>query len=287
MRMPKSENDDRDFYAMYLNDIRKYKMMDDDKARELIRQYRNGTEKERKRAKDKIVCSHQRLVISVAKKFSNGKNLMDIIGEGNLGLMMAIDEFDLESSAKFSTYATYWIRKIISEYITLTEPSVIPNNAIKIVTYVPKIRQELTQKNSRVPTTEEIQEALLEKHNVKIANSSDILGFNATSIEERYYVDNDEQEFMEKNEYTKKTATCNTDSFAKNHDEKAVVSQILNRLNDRDKYIVKCIYGIDCEQRTMDDVANDLGISHERVRQIAADKISTMKKRWKSLNGTF
>lgn len=287
MRMPKSENDDRDFYAMYLNDIRKYKMMDDDKARELIRQYRNGTEKERKRAKDKIVCSHQRLVISVAKKFSNGKNLMDIIGEGNLGLMMAIDEFDLESSAKFSTYATYWIRKIISEYITLTEPSVIPNNAIKIVTYVPKIRQELTQKNCRVPTTEEIQEALLEKHNVKIANSSDILGFNATSIEERYYVDNDEQEFMEKNEYTKKTATCNTDSFAKNHDEKAVVSQILNRLNDRDKYIVKCIYGIDCEQRTMDDVANDLGISHERVRQIAADKISTMKKRWKSLNGTF
>lgn len=287
MRMPKSENDDRDFYAMYLNDIRKYKMMDDDKARELIRQYRNGTEKEKKRAKDKIVCSHQRLVISVAKKFSNGKNLMDIIGEGNLGLMMAIDEFDLESSAKFSTYATYWIRKIISEYITLTEPSVIPNNAIKIVTYVPKIRQELTQKNSRVPTTEEIQEALLEKHNVKIANSSDILGFNATSIEERYYVDNDEQEFMEKNEYTKRTATCNTDSFAKSHDEKTVVSQILNRLNDRDKYIVKCIYGIDCEQRTMDDVANDLGISHERVRQIAADKLSTMKKRWKSLNGTF
>lgn len=287
MRMPKSENDDRDFYAMYLNDIRKYKMMDDDKARELIHQYRNGVEKERKRAKDKIVCSHQRLVISVAKKFSNGKNLMDIIGEGNLGLMMAIDEFDLESSAKFSTYATYWIRKIISEYITLTEPSVIPNNAIKIVTYVPKIRQELTQKNSRVPTTEEIQEALLEKHNVKIANSSDILGFNATSIEERYYVDNDEQEFMEKNEYTKKTATCNTDSFAKSYDEKAVVSQILNRLNDRDKYIVKCIYGIDCEQRTMDDVANDLGISHERVRQIASNKISTMKKRWKSLNGTF
>lgn len=287
MRMPKSENDDRNFYAMYLNDIRKYKMMDDDKAREFIRQYRNGTEKERKRAKDKIVCSHQRLVISVAKKFSNGKNLMDIIGEGNLGLMMAIDEFNLESSAKFSTYATYWIRKIISEYITLTEPSVIPNNAIKIVTYVPKIRQELTQKNSRVPTTEEIQEALLEKHNVKIANSSDILGFNSTSIEERYYVDNDEQEFMEKNEYTKRTATCNTDSFAKTHDEKIVVSQILNGLNDRDKYIVKCIYGIDCEQRTMDDVANDLGISHERVRQIAADKISTMKKRWKRLNGAF
>ena len=212
---------------------------------------------------------------------------MDIISEGNIGLITAIEEYDIDSNVKFTTYAMYWIRKAIIRYITLDAPMVTPNNAIKLATYIPKIRKEFWNTNFRQPTSEEIQEILLEKHNLNFSNKEDLAIYQPLSIDEKYNEDEDGQEFMECSVYTSKTATCNTDSFAKTHDAKIVAQQALSTLSDRDAYIIKCIYGINQEPKSMDVVASEIGISNERVRQIAVNSVEKLGKSCKKLANAF
>ena len=283
----KDKKDDINVYEIYLKDIRKYGTIDDVKTREYLKIYKNGSAKEKKLAKERIVGAHQRFVLSVANKFAHKDNLMDIISEGNIGLIRAIEEYDINSEVKFTTYAMYWIRKSIISYITLDTPMVTPNNAIKLATYVPKIRQEFWNTNFRQPTTEEVQEILLEKHNLNFSNKEDLAIYQPLSIDEKYNEDEDGQEFMECSAYTSKTATCNTDSFAKAHDEKIVTKQILSTLSDRDAHIIKCIYGINQEPKSMDVVAAEIGISNERVRQIVVNSVEKLGESCKKLANAF
>ena len=279
--------EDVNIYETYLKDISKYGTIDGNKMREYLITYKNGTQQEKKIAKERLVGYLQRFVLSIANKYSFSNNLMDIIGEGNIGLMKAIETYDLNSEVKFTTYATYWVRKAIMAYITFGEPMVKPRNAIKLATYVPKITQEFWNKNSRQPTTEEIQEILYDRYKLNVLDKEELISFQATSIDEKYESDDDGQEFMENNLYTSRTAKCDTDSFAKNSDEKTIVNEILSKLTDRDAYIIKCIYGIGCEPKSMGDVANEVGISNERVRQIAVNSVTKLGKRFHHLIDTF
>ena len=274
-------------YEIYMNDIRKYGTINDAKTREYLKLYHEGSPKEKKIAKERIVGAHQRFVLSEANKFSNEDNLMDIISEGNIGLMKAIEKYNMDSDVKFTTYATYWIRKTIMGYITVDEPMVVPNNTIKLATYVPKIRQEFWNINFRQPTTEEIQDILLEKYNLNFSNKEDLANYQSVSIDEKYDEDDDGQEFMESSDYTSRTASCDTDKFAKADDAKNTVRRILSTLSDRDAYIVKCIYGIDSEAKSMDDIAAEVGISHERVRQIAVNSVKKLGKICNNLKYSF
>lgn len=281
------EEENVNIYEVYMKDISRYGTIDGVKAHEYLKKYKNGTPSEKKIAKERLVGGLQRFVLSIANKYATAENLMDVISEGNVGLMRAIEEYDMDSEVKFTTYATPWIRKYIMRYITVDEPIVAPNNAIKLVTYVPKIRQEFWNKNLRQPTNEEVQEILSEKYHLNFANKDDLSEFQSVSIDEKYDEYEDGQEFMECSAYTSRTATCNTDSFAKKDDAKAIVSRVLSTLNDRDAYIVKCIYGIDCQSKSMDDVAAEVGISHERVRQIAVNSVKKLSESCVNLKNAF
>lgn len=283
----KDKKDETNVYEIYLKDIRKYGTIDDAKTQEYLKMYKNGSAKEKKLAKEHIIGALQRFVLFVANKFAHKDNLMDIISEGNIGLITAIEEYDIDSNVKFTTYAMYWIRKSIIRYITLDAPMVTPNNAIKLATYIPKIRKEFWNTNFRQPTSEEIQEILLEKHKLNFSNKEDLAVYQPLSIDEKYNEDEDGQEFMECSVYTSKTATCNTDSFAKTHDAKIVAQQALSTLSDRDAYIIKCIYGINQEPKSMDVVASEIGISNERVRQIAVNSVEKLGKSCKKLAHAF
>lgn len=281
------KEEDVNIYELYMNDISKYGTIDDAKTREYLKMYKNGTPKEKKLAKERIVGALQRYVMSVANKFAHEDNLMDIISEGNIGLMKAIEEYNVESDVKFTTYAMYWIRKTIMAYITVEEPMAAPNNAFKLATYVPKVRQEFWNTNCRQPTAEEMQEILKEKYNLNFANKEDLAIYQLMSIDEKYDEDEDGQEFMESSAYTSKTASCNIDGFIKGHDAKVVVNEILSALSERDAYIVKCIYGIDMNAKSMDDVAAEVGISHERVRQIAVNSVKKLGDTYKHLKNVY
>lgn len=279
--------EDVNIYETYLKDISKYGTIDGNKMREYLITYKNGTQKDKKIAKERLVGSLQRFVLSIANKYSFGNNLMDIIGEGNVGLMKAIETYDLNSEVKFTTYATYWVRKTIMAYITFSEPIVKPRNAIKLATYVPKITQEFWSKNFRHPTTEEIQKILYDRYKLNVLDKEDLIPFQSMSIDEKYERDDDGQEFMESNVYTSRTAKCDTDKFVKNSDEKTVVKQILSKIPDRDAYIIKCIYGIDCDPKSMSDIADEVGISNERVRQIAVNGVTKLGERFHHLIDAF
>lgn len=282
-----SNTEDVNIYNIYLKDIVRYDVISDSKTREYLKLYRDGNENDRKLAKERIVGSHQRFVLSVANKFANGNNLMDVVCEGNIGLMRAMDEYDINSDVKFTTYAMYWIRKFIMEYISVTDHIVTPKNAIKIATYVPKVRNKFWHRNQRQPTTDEIQGILADKYNINFANKGDLIDYKYCSIDEKYNRDEDYQEFMEANAYTAKTAICDTDRFSKAHDEKVIVNQILSKFSERDSYIIRSIYGLDCEKKTIDDLASELGICNERVRQIAVNDVSKMGKRCSKLISSF
>lgn len=272
--------EDINIYESYLRDISKYGVIGGTKMKEYLKAYKTGTDRERKVAKERLVGSLQRFVLSIANKFSHGDNLMDIVAEGNVGLMKAIESYDINSEVKFTTYATYWVRKTIMKYITVEEPIVKPYNAIKIATYVPKIRKEFWNKNSRQPTTEEIQEIIYDRYRLNIMNKEELLSLQPSSIDEKYDSDEDGQEFMETNLYVSKTAKCDTDCLTNHSDKKIVINEILSNLSERDAYIIKCIYGIDRPQRTVNDVAEELGVTKERVRQIAFSGVSKLGKRF-------
>lgn len=281
------KSEDVNIYESYLKDICKYGTIDGNKMREYLLLYKNGGQKEKMVAKERLVGSLQRFVLSIANKFSCGNNLMDIISEGNVGLINAIESYDVNSEVKFTTYATYWVRKAIMAYMTFDEPMVKPRNAIKLATYVPKITQDFISKNSRQPTTEEIQEIMANRYNLNVLNREELMPYFQTSIDEKYNNDEDGQEIMENNLYTSKTADCNTDGFIKKHDEKTIVDSILSKLNERDRYIIKCVYGIDCEPKPMGDVADEIGVTNERIRQIAVNNVSELGKKYNSLLGLF
>lgn len=272
--------EDINIYESYLRDISKYGVIGGTKMKEYLKAYKTGADRERKVAKERLVGSLQRFVLSIANKFSHGDNLMDIVAEGNVGLMKAIESYDINSEVKFTTYATYWVRKTIMKYITVEEPIVKPYNAIKIATYVPKIRKEFWNKNSRQPTTEEIQEIIYDRYRLNIMNKEELLSLQPSSIDEKYDSDEDGQEFMETNLYVSKTAKCDTDCLTNHSDKKIVINEILSNLSERDAYIIKCIYGIDRPQRTVNDVAEELGVTKERVRQIAFSGVSKLGKRF-------
>jgi RNA polymerase sigma factor (sigma-70 family) len=283
-----AKNEDVNIYDLYIRDIYKYGTINGSQMYECLKQYHNGNAKERKVAKERLVGSLQRFVLSIAQKFASGDNIMDAISEGNIGLMKAIETYDMNSNVKFTTYATYWVRKAIMSYNTLEAPIVRPSNAIKLATYVPKVKQEFWKENSRQPTTEEIQELIAEKYQLNIINKSDIDMCQPMTIDDSYEDDEDGHEFTKENDlYTAKTATCNTDNFAKENDEKVVVQQMLSKLNDRESYIIKCIYGIDCHPKTMDAVAHEIGLSNERVRQIALHSVAKLGERCSDLADAF
>lgn len=287
--MSKNANieDNVNIYEIYMKDISKYGTIDDVKIREYLNIYKNGTPKEKKLAKERIVGGLQRFVSSIADKFGHADNYMDIVNEGNIGLMEAIERYDINSEVKFTTYAHNWVRKTIMDYITIEEPMVSPKNAIKLATYVPKIRQEFWNKNCRQPTTDEIQEILYEKYKLNFSNKEDLINFQSMSIDEKYDEDEDGQEFMECSAYTSKTATCNTDRFVKQNDAEVTINTILSTLSDRDAYILKCLYGIGGESKSMDDIAAEVGLGKERVRQIAVNSVEKLGRTCKHLADTF
>ena len=109
-----------DISTIYFNEIRKYPLLTVKEERNLLYAIKFGNRAESEEARERIIKCNQRFVISAAKKWQNGSNFMDIVNEGNIGLMTAIEKFDINKKQRFLTYAVFWIRKAINEYIIIS-----------------------------------------------------------------------------------------------------------------------------------------------------------------------
>lgn len=151
-----------DSVKLYLREIGKIPLLSAEEEFELAQKVIHGNEKEKKRARDKMAESNMRLVVSIAKRYSGrGLDLLDLIQEGNTGLLRAVEKFDPDKGFKFSTYATWWIRQAITRAIADQARTIrIPVHMVETINKVLRTQRRLTQDINREPSVQEIADAM-------------------------------------------------------------------------------------------------------------------------------
>ena len=265
---------------MYFNEIRKFPVLTSEQERELIKTIKKGTPQEAKIARDKLINCNQRFVVSVSKKWYNGENIMDIIEEANIGLMNAIEKYSLDKKERFLTYAIFWIRKAINDYVINKQSIVRPSNANKLYTYVNKARSEFYNKNERYPSPGELKCILRKEYNVAMADTNEMAQFDVFSMDE--YTEDASDNVAANAKVQDVLYRFSSNDVEEGHDTehiKTFVSNLLSTLTEREQYVIRGYYGIGRDQESMELMAMNLGVCKERIRQIYGDAIKKLKKK--------
>jgi len=265
----------------YFEDIRKYPILSKEEEYDLIEQMNNSNNKQEKEdAKNKLILSNLRFVISIAKKFGTKETFMDLVSEGNLGLIKAIERFDNQKGCKLITYAVSWIIAYIKDYQITKQNTVVPKNARKLHNYVKNVTKEFMKNHERRPTQQEIADMMREKFDFSVSNLNDVELTHVISIDEKIVMTdkNEKNNTIENSEaYISRTSTNNINDQINTEHIKERVETLLSILNEREKEIIKRYYGIGCIPESYDTIAMNMELCDERCRQICINAIKKMK----------
>ena len=255
-----------DSVRMYLKEIGKIPLLNAEQERELAQKMQAGD----KDAKDTLVESNLRLVVSIAKKYMNrGLSLLDLIQEGNIGLIKAVDKFDYEKGFKFSTYATWWIRQAITRAIADQARTIrIPVHMVETINKLTRVQRQLIQDLGREPTIDE----LAEKMNMPVDKIRDIqrISQDPVSIDKPVGEEEDSHlvDFIPSDEYVSPDDEVSRELL------KEDLIKVLDLLTEREAKVIRLRFGLDDDkQRTLEEVGRSLGVTRERIRQIEAKSI--------------
>jgi len=266
------QTDLEDPLGSYLREISRERLLTKDEEVQLAKQIAKGSRAARRRMTE----ANLRLVVSIAKKYQNrGMPLLDLIQEGNLGLMRAVEKFDHRRGYKFSTYATWWIRQAVLRSIgdqarTIRLPLHMGDRLNKLM----RVTQRLTEGLGRVPTDEELgEELVMTKIEVQELRK---LAWDAVSLETPI---SDESDTELGHLLEDETAESPVDA-ASAADMRRQLDDVLQTLNPRERRVVQLRFGLlDGHQRSLDEIAHRLGINREQVRKlerVALDKLRHM-----------
>jgi len=261
-----------DSVRLYLREIGKIPLLSAEEELELAHKVVSGD----KNAKDKMAEANMRLVVSIAKRYvGRGLDLLDLIQEGNTGLLRAVEKFDPDKGFKFSTYATWWIRQAITRAIADQARTIrIPVHMVETINKLLRTQRRLTQELNREPTNDEIAKEMeidVDKveHIMKI--KQDISSLDASVHEDEE--DSVLGDFIEDEE------TISPEESATNQLLKEHVKDMLRGLTEREQKIIRLRFGLeDGKNYTLEEVGQEFSVTRERIRQIEAKALAKLRK---------
>ena len=264
------DNQYKDYIKLYFNDISKIPLLNYEEEKEVARRIKKWDEE----AKKKLIESNLRLVISIAKRYLGSRlTFSDLIQEGNIGLIKAIEKFDPDKEFKFSTYATWWIKQSITKAIAdMTRHVRIPVHLIDEINSYNKTYQLLFQKLGREPTSKEIWQKLWFPIK-KIKKLEEVIFWNVSLDRE---VGDEGRDTLA--DLIEDGNTLRPDQLAERAALRNNLDSILAMLDDREAKIVKMRYGIDGPKFTLEQVGEEFDVTRERVRQIEQKVIQKLKE---------
>lgn len=253
----------------YLREIGRVSLLTAEEEIELAKR----SEKGEQRAKDKLISANLRLVVSIAKKYvGRGMSLLDLIEEGNMGLMRAVEKYDWRRGFKFSTYATWWIRQAITRALADQARTIrIPVHMVETINRFNRTQRKLMQDLGREPTPEEVAKELgidaqKAREIIKVSQEPTSLATKVGDEEDSELGDFIEAPGLKPDEQA-------TRALLRGH-----LDEVLDTLSPREKRVLQLRFGIeDGKQRTLEEVGKEFGVTRERIRQIEAKAIRKLR----------
>ncbi len=259
---------------MYLKEIGKIPLLTAEEEVEVARQLASGTPEEREAAKQKLSESNLRLVVSIAKKYvGRGMQLLDLIQEGNLGLIKAVDKFDFTKGFKFSTYATWWIRQAITRSIADQSRTIrFPVHMVETINRMVRTSRQLVQELGREPTTAEIAEHM----GISESRVTEIIRIAQDPVSLETPVGEEEDSHL---------ADFIPDDTAHAPSDAAMTSMMreqlmeaLDALSPREQRVIRMRFGLDDgHPQTLEEVGRAFNVTRERIRQIEAKALRKLR----------
>ncbi|WP_370445626.1 sigma-70 family RNA polymerase sigma factor [Petrotoga sp. SL27] len=258
---------------IYLKEISKVDLLSPSRERQLARRAQKGDQK----ARDELIKANLRLVISIAKRYiGRGLTFLDLIQEGNIGLIKAVDKFDWRKGFKFSTYATWWIRQAITRSIADQARTIrIPVHLVETINRMNKVIRDYLQENGDYPSAKELAEILdkpEDKINEILISAKDVLSLNSPISS-----GNGDDEESETGDFISTDETT-PEEEAQKMIMKERLEEVLDTLNSKEALVLKMRYGfLDGKQKTLEEVGQFFNVTRERIRQIETKALRKLR----------
>jgi RNA polymerase primary sigma factor len=259
-----------DSVKLYLQQLTKLSLATHDQEKEFAKRILEGDHE----AREALVTANLRLVVSIAKKYTNrGLLFLDLIQEGNLGLLRSIEKFDYTMGYKFSTYSTWWIRQAITRAIA--EQSRVIRIPVHIMELVNKVRRQISnfvQQNGREPTTEE----LAKKTDLPIEKIKEIQKLTQEPVSLEVSVGEKEDTVLEN--YISNEGAVSPEEAVIDNLLRDQIAKVLKTLSEREQTVIKLRFGLeDGIPRSLEEIGRIMGVTRERVRQIEEKSLKKLR----------
>ncbi len=263
-----------DSVRLYLREIGKVPLLTAEEELDLAKKVLEGD----KKAKDRMVEANMRLVVSIAKRYTGrGLDFLDLIQEGNTGLLRAVEKFDPGKGFKFATYATWWIRQAITRAIADQARTIrIPVHMVETINKILRTSRKMTQELNREPTIEELAKEM-DMEPEKVENALRIKQ-DIASLDQSVGRDGDDEDSV-LGDFVEDEERVSPEDSAANQLLKEQLAMILSTLSEREQKIIKLRFGIGGGRpHTLEEVGAEFSVTRERIRQIEAKALLKLRK---------